>query len=263
MRRTLAFVCLALLAFAAMPFTAAAVAGAEPLSLAEKAASEFVTAFQKEEWPRVMAMADEAALSWVEYVAARQGATDGIRSIDRVESAVTGESVRAKVYYTNAEGYTRLRYVKLRLKGDKYVVVDNKMIGEDWISSLYKKGLFASAGIIGDVRLTVLGFLEAPPEVKIDMLVENTSSTETCYVYPSLEAFYMVAIDGGKWQRYFAELPAYVPESPLPPGGSMRTFAIFPYWTSDPALAGKQIKSLEWTLFVPYGPIDQFAIDYM
>ncbi|OPZ62322.1 MAG: hypothetical protein BWY85_02131 [Firmicutes bacterium ADurb.Bin506] len=208
-------------------------------------------------------MADEAALSWVEYVAARQGSTDGIRSVDRVESAITGESVRAKVYYTNAEGHTRLRYVKLRSKDGKYVVVDNKMVGEDWISSSYKKGLFSGAVTIGSVRLTVLGFLEVPPEVKIDMLVENTSDTDTCYIYPSLEAFYMVTLDGTKWQRYFSKLPAYVPESPLPPGASMRTFAIFPYWTSDPALAGQQVKSLEWTLFVPYGPIDQFAIDYM
>ncbi len=252
------------MAVAAVVFGAGAMAQTQTMSMAEQAASQFVLAFEKAEWSKAAAMADEAALSWVEYVAARQGgATEGIRGVDRVESAVTGESIRAKVYYTNAEGHIRLRYVKLRLKEGRYVVVDDKATGHDWISSSYKKGLFAGVNTIGTVRLTVLGFLEVAPEVKVALLLENISDTDTCYIYPSLEAFYTVTIDGTKWHRYFSESPAQVPESPLPPRGTLRTFAIFPYWTSDPALAGQNVKSLEWTLFVPYGPIDQFAIDYM
>ena len=43
----------------------------------------------------------------------------------------------------------------------------------------------------------------------------------------------------------------------------MRCYAIFPVWASDPIFQGKQWKSIEWTLFIPFGPVDQFSLDYM
>ncbi|MGI6130268.1 MAG: hypothetical protein ACOYES_00135 [Bacillota bacterium] len=233
------------------------------LSQAEQVAGEFVTAFQRGDWKRLREISAEAALSWVEYVGARAGQTDGIQSITRVESAAMGESIRAKVYFINKDGQTRLRYLKLREIGGAFKVVDDRMMGAEWVSLSYRKGLFSRSQEISGVRVSVIGLLEAPPEVKIDLLIENVSGPETCYVYPSLEAFYVVAGDGSVRQKYFAATPALVPETPLARGASMRTYAIFPFWASDPTFQGKQWKSIEWTLFIPFGPVDQFSFDYM
>lgn len=259
MRKRWALRCVLVLAL----FIVAVLPAGAVLSLPEQRASDFVSAFQKGEWERAQAMCSDAALSFVEYVAARGGKTDGLTEIVRVETAPIGESLRAKVYYRNGDGQTRVRYLKLREVAGEFTVIDDRMMGSDWISSSYKKGLFAAAQEIGGVRLAVLGFLEVPPEIKIDMIVQNVSASDKCYIYPSLEAFYVVTIDGSTRKRFFASPPENVPEAPISPGSSMRSFAIFPYWASDPALSGKQITSLDWTLFVPFGPIDQFAIDYM
>jgi hypothetical protein len=43
----------------------------------------------------------------------------------------------------------------------------------------------------------------------------------------------------------------------------MRTYAIMPFWSVDPKFSGRTIKSLSWTLFIPFGPIDQYAFDYI
>jgi hypothetical protein len=137
------------------------------------------------------------------------------------------------------------------------------MMGGEWVSLSYRKGLFSRPQEISGVRVSVIGLLEAPPEVKVDLLIENVSGPEKCYIYPSLEAFYVVAADGSIRQKYFAATPAQVPETPLARGSSMRTFAIFPFWASDPTFQGKQWKSIEWTLFIPFGPVDQFSFDYM
>jgi hypothetical protein len=55
----------------------------------------------------------------------------------------------------------------------------------------------------------------------------------------------------------------FVPEKPLPKGVAMRTYAIMPFWSVDPKFSGRTIKSLSWTLFIPFGPIDQYAFDYI
>lgn len=242
---------------------AASVPAASGLSQAEQVAGEFVTAFQKGDWKRLSQISAEAALSWVEYVAARAGQTDGIQSIMRVESAAMGESIRAKVYFTNKDGQTRLRYLKLRDIAGAFKVVDDRMMGSEWVSLSYRKGLFSRSQEISGVRVSVIGLLEAPPEVKIDLLIENVSGPEKCYIYPSLEAFYVVTADGSTRQKYFAATPADTPETPLARGSSMRTYAIFPFWASDPTFQGKQWKNIEWTLFIPFGPVDQFSLDYM
>ena len=251
---------LALLTISPSGISAPAGAG---LSQAEQVAGEFVTAFQKGDWKRLTEISAEAALSWVEYVGARAGQTDGIQSITRVESAAMGESIRAKVYFANKDGQTRLRYLKLREIGGAFKVVDDRMMGAEWVSLSYRKGLFSRSQEISGVRVSVIGLLEAPPEVKIDLLIENVSGPEKCYIYPSLEAFYVVTADGSTRQKYFSATPAQVPETPIARGSSMRTYAIFPFWASDPTFQGKQWKSIEWTLFIPFGPVDQFSLDYM
>ena len=119
------------------------------LSQAEQVAGEFVTAFQRGDWKRLREISAEAALSWVEYVGARAGQTDGIESIARVESATMGESIRAKVYFINKDGQMRLRYLKLREIGGAFKVIDDRMMGAEWVSLSYRKGLFAVAGDIG------------------------------------------------------------------------------------------------------------------
>lgn len=244
------------------PLGIAAPAGAGQ-SQAEQVAGEYVMAFQKGDWKRLRETSADAALSWVEYVGARAGQTDGIQSVTRVESVVMGESIRAKVYFANKDGQTRLRYLKLREIAGTFKVVDDRMMGAEWVSLSYRKGLFSRPQEISGVRVSVIGLLEAPPEVKVDLLIENVSGPETSYIYPSLEAFYVVAADGSVRQKYFAATPAEVPEIPLARGASMRTYAIFPFWASDPIFQGKQWKSIEWTLFIPFGPVDQFSLDYM
>lgn len=232
-------------------------------SRAEQTAGEFVTAFQKCDWQRLREMSDDAALSWVEYVGARGGQTDGIQSVTKIESEPMGESVRAKVYFVNQDGQTRLRYLKLREIAGQFKVVDDRMLGMEWVSLSYRKGLFARPQEISGVRVSVVGLFEAGSEVKVDFLIENVSGPDQCYIFPSLESFYVVTGDGSARQKYFAATPAQVPEAPLARGSSMRTYAILPFWAADPVFAGKQWTSIEWTLFVPYGPVDQFSFDYM
>ncbi|MEA4883470.1 MAG: hypothetical protein VB144_07430 [Clostridia bacterium] len=247
----------ALLAGMCIPYAAAAADAAEAV------AAEFVSAFQKCDWKRAQSFCSDAALSWVEYVSARDGKTDGITSISKVESSVLGESIRAKVYYVNADGQLRVRYLKIRDIEGRPAVVDDRMMGREWVSLSYRKGLFATPQEIGGVRVTVLGLLEAPPEVKIDLLVENISGPADCMVLPSIEAFYVVDADGAVRQKYYASAPELLPEKPLAKGETMRTYAILPFWSADPAFSGRQWKKITWTLYVPFGPLDQFAFDYM
>ncbi len=245
------------------PFACAAGAAVTGPPRAEQAASEFVTAFQKCDWKRVREMCADAALSWVEYVGARGGQTDGIQSVARIESELMGESVRAKVYFVNQDGQIRLRYLKLREIAGEFKVVDDRMLGMEWVSLSYRKGLFAHPQEISGVRVSVIGLFEAGSEVKVDFLIENVDGPDQCYIYPSLESFYVVTGDGNTRQKYFAATPAEVLELPLARGSSMRAYAVFPFWAADPIFAGRQWQSIEWTLFVPYGPVDQFSFDYM
>lgn len=238
-------------------------AGAVSTATAEEVAREYLTAFQQGDWRRAEGFADDAALSWVEYVGSREGKTDGLASITTIETVNLGDSVRAKIYYENSDGQVRLRYLKLRDIAGRYRVVDDKMLGGEWISLSYRKGLFAKAREIGGVRVRVVGILEVPPEIKFDIIVENVSGPGECFIYPSLEAFYVVEADDAVRGKYFAQPPAAVPEKPLPVGGAMRTYAIMPFWSVDSRFAGRAIKSLTWTLYVPYGPLDQYAFDYI
>ncbi|MDD2201860.1 MAG: hypothetical protein PHP20_06655 [Firmicutes bacterium] len=238
-------------------------ARAESTATAEEVAREYFAAFQEGEWLTAQGLADDAALSWVEYVGSREGKTDGLASIMKIETANLGDSVRAKIYYQSSDGQVRLRYLKLRDIAGRYRVVDDKMLGGEWISLSYRKGLFAKAKEIGGVRVRVVGILEVPPEIKFDIIVENLSGPEECLIYPSLEAFYVVEADGAVRGKYFAQPPAAVPEKPLRRGEAMRTYSIVPFWSVDSKFAGRAIKSLTWTLYVPYGPIDQYAFDYI
>ncbi|HOK70899.1 MAG TPA: hypothetical protein PLM91_01090 [Bacillota bacterium] len=248
-----------LILLVAIPFSA----GASSTATAEEVAREYLMAFQEGDWRRAEELADDAALSWVEYVGSREGKSDGIVSIAAVETANLGDSVRAKVYYTNSDGQLRVRYLKLRDIAGRFRVVDDKMLGGEWISLSYRKGLFPTAKEIGGVRVRVVGMLEVPPEIKFDLIVENVSGPDNCLIYPSLEAFYVVEADGAIRGKYFAQPPAVVPEKPLPKGVAMRTYAIMPFWSVDPKFSGRTIKSLSWTLFIPFGPIDQYAFDYI
>lgn len=236
---------------------------ASPLDRAEARAVEYVTAFQKGEWARAEALASDAALSWVEYVGARDAKTDGILTTDRVESAAIGESVRAKVYYTNSEGQIRVRYLKLKQVSGDYFVVDDRMLGRDWVSLSYRKGLFPTPQEIDGVRITVVGLLEVQPEIKIDFVIENSPTGRERLVLPSLEAFYVVDADGQVKKKYFANPPQVVPEKPVGPGQKIRSYAIMPYWHVDPVFQGKAWKKVGWVLYIPFGPVDQFAFDYM
>jgi len=109
-------------------------ARAESTATAEEVAREYFAAFQEGEWLTAQGLADDAALSWVEYVGSREGKTDGLASIMKIETANLGDSVRAKIYYQSSDGQVRLRYLKLRDIAGRYRVVDDKMLGGEWIS---------------------------------------------------------------------------------------------------------------------------------
>ncbi len=116
------------------------------------------------------------------------------------------------------------------------------------------------------MRVRVVGMLEVPPEIKFDLIVENVSGPpDNCLIYPSLEAFYVVEADGAIRGKYFAQPPRLLYlKSHFRKGVAMRTYAIMPFWSVDPKFSGRTIKSLSWTLFIPpFGPIDQYAFDYI
>lgn len=236
---------------------------AETSEVAKTVATEYIKAFQNSEWPKAKALSSDAALSWVEYVEARAAETDGLKSVVLVETETVGESIRVKVYYRNRDDQLRTRYLRLRAQSGSFTVVDDRMLGREWVSLSYKRGLFPAPAVIDGIRITVLGMLEVPPEVKLDILVENIGSKVERLVIPSLESFYIVEADAAVRKKYFVNPPDRVLETPVKPGDRLRTYAIFPFWQVDPVFQGRQWKSLSWTLFVPFGPVEQFAIDYL
>jgi len=232
-------------------------------SAAETTAAAYVTAFQKGNWADAKLLSSDAALSFVEFVEAKSGAADGFTAIVKVESEQLGDGVRVKVYYTNKEGRLVPRYVKVKNIGvGKNAVVDDKLVGSDWVSNNYSKGLFKKTETISGVTLSVLGYLQIGDEIKYDIFIANDSKLDR-YIMPMQESYTVVEIDGVFKKRYFAIVPANVTDGLLKAGTGVRSFAIMPFWQKDPATAGLKGEKISWILFLPFGPLDQFAIEYL
>lgn len=230
---------------------------------AETTAVAYVTAFQKGNWADAKLLAADAALSFVELVEVRNGTTDGFTAIQAVQSEQLGDSVRVKVYYANKDGKIIPRYVKVKnISVGKDAVTDDKLVGADWVSINYTKGLFKTPETINGVTLSILGFLQMGDEIKFDLFITNASKLDV-YVMPMQEAFSVVEIDGTFKKRYFALVPDKVTDGLLKAGMSIRTFAMLPYWQKDPAIAGLKGEKISWVFYLPFGPIDQFAIGYL
>lgn len=230
---------------------------------AETTAVAYVTAFQNGRWEDAKLLASDAALSFVELVQVRKGTTDGFTKVEAVESEVIGDSVRVKVYYANKDGKIVPRYVKVKSVGvGKDAVVDDKLVGSDWVSSSYSKGLFKKPETIGGITLQVLGYLQMGDEIKFDLYFTNGGKLDR-YIMPMQEAFCVVEIGGTFKKRYYSLVPETVTDGLLKAGTSVRTFALMPFWQKDPATAGLKGEKLSWILYIPFGPIDQFAIEYL
>jgi len=129
-----------------------------------------------------------------------------------VESEVIGDSVRVKVYYANKDGKIVPRYVKVKSVGvGKDAVVDDKLVGSDWVSSSYSKGLFKKPETIGGITLQVLGYLQMGDEIKFDLYLTNGGKLDR-YIMPMQEAFCVVEIDGTFKKRYYSLVPETVTE---------------------------------------------------
>lgn len=230
---------------------------------AENTAAAYVTAFQKGDWTSAKLLSSDAALSFVELVEVKKGSTDGFTAIVAVESEQLGDSVRVKVYYSNKDGKVVPRYVKVKNIGvGKDSVVDDKLVGSEWVSNNYSKGLFKRTETIGGVTLQILGYLQLGDEIKFDLYITNAGKLDR-YVLPMQESFYVVEIDGTFKKRYYALVPEKVADGLLKAGEGRRTFALLPYWQKDPATAGLKGEKISWVFYLPIGAIDQFAIEYM
>jgi hypothetical protein len=232
-------------------------------SAAETTAAAYVTAFQKGNWADAKLLSSDAALSFVELVESRKGTTDGFKAIEKVESEQLGDSVRVKVYYSNKDGKLIPRYVKVKNIGiGKNAVVDDKLVGSDWVSNSYSKGLFKTTETIEGVTLSVIGYLQVGDEIKFDLYITNASKLDR-YIMPMQESFAVVELDGTFRKRYYALVPEIVTDGLLKAGTSIRTFAIMPYWQKDPAIAGLKGEKIIWIFYLPFGPINQFALEYL
>ena len=230
---------------------------------AETTAVAYVTAFQKGNWAEAKLLSADAALSFVELVEVRNGTTDGFTKVEAVQSEQLGDSVRVKVYYSNKDGKLIPRYVKVKnIAVGKDAVIDDKLVGADWVSTNYTKGLFKTPETIGGVTLTVLGYLQMGDEIKFDLYITNASKLDV-YVMPMQESFSVVEIDGTFKKRYFSLVPEKVTDGLLKAGMSVRTFAMMPFWQKDPATSGLKGERISWVFYLPFGPIDQFAIEYL
>jgi len=245
-----------MMAFAILPAVSAD-------SAAETTAIAYVTAFQKGNWAEAKLLSAEAALSFVEFVEAKSGSADGISSVVKTESEQLGDGIRVKVYYTNQEGRIVPRYVKVKNVGvGKNAVVDDRLLGGDWISNSYSKGLFKKTETIAGVTLSIVGYLQIGDEIKFDLYITNASKLDR-YILPMQEGYSVVEIDGTFKKRYYSILPVKVTDGILKAGESLRSYTIMPFWQKDPAISGLKGESVSWIYFLPFGPLDQFAIEYL
>lgn len=254
---------LSILAVLISLFSLAAAPGVGANTAAETAAVAYVTAFQKGNWAEAKMLASDVALSFVEFVEAKKGSSDGFKSIEKVESVQTGDSIRVKVYYVNASGRLVPRYVKVRsISVGKNAVVDDRLVGSDWISNSYTKAFFKKPETIDGVTVAIQGFLTIGDEIKYDLTVTNASKLDR-YIMPMQESYCVVEIDGAFKKRYYSIVPEVVTDGVIKAGDTVRSFAIMPFWQKDPSIAGLKVEAVSWIFFLPFGPLEQFALEYM
>lgn len=254
---------LSVLAVAIAILSMAMASGARANVAAESTAAAYVTAFQKGNWEEAKMLASDVALSFVEFVQAKKGATDGFTGIEKIESVQTGDSIRVKVYYKNSSGRLVPRYVKVKsISVGKNAVVDDRLVGSDWVSNSYNKAFFKVPETIEGVTVTIQGFLQIGDEIKYDITIANSSRMDR-YVMPMQESYCVVEIDGVFKKRYYSIVPEVVTDGIVKAGEIRRSFAIMPFWQRDPSIAGLKVEKVSWIFFLPFGPLEQFALEYM
>lgn len=256
---------LAILSVVAMVLTFQVVAFASPAGIA--AAENYVKAFEAANWAQAKSLSSDAALSFVEYCEIAGATGEGVKSIvtSQVETITDGtENVR--VVYLNNNNQYRVRNVSVANRNGKFLVTNDKPMGSEWVSTGYITDGFKTSSTTANVKVTVVGYLEIGNIWKIDLIVENVSTTNTVYAFPSLDAFARLEINGTYNLDYSAVVPNDITDKPLAPGQSMRSSVIVQNWQYDEnlnAIASQiEITSLKLAFYVPVGPLDNVVIYY-
>ena len=262
---------LVVLAVVAMVFSLQAITFASPAGIA--AAENYVRAFESGNWAQAKAISTGAALSFVEYCEIAEAETGGVKSILTSQSEVLVNSEeRIRVVYIDSKDNYQIRNVSVINNNGVYVVNDDKPLGSEWVNTGYSTDSFKSIVTMENVRVTVIGYLEVGNLMKIDMLVENISSTNTAYVFPSLDGFTRLQINGQYNLDYYSVVSGFASsDKPLAPGQSMRSSLIvqnFQYDERVNSIASQLSQSgvtpsiTGFSLVIPVGPLTSVVISF-